>query len=381
MSDEPAEGSLPALRARIDAIDHAIIELLAQRMAIVRELSAVKRAEGRRVRDPERERAVLEDRTRHGELRQLPPELIESLFRVVLRGSREYQAALKVELPVQNEQDPKTVAIVGGRGGMGKRLAELFRVLGHRVLIADLGTELSPIEAAKAAQVTIISVPISATLQVIDELGPHVPADGLLMDVTSLKQAPLARMLAACSASVLGTHPMFGPGVHTFQGQRVVLCPGRGEAWLRWVERALQASGLVTTHSSAEEHDRAMALVQVLTHFQTQVLGLTLAELGRPLAESLRFTSPAYLIELYVAARHFAQDPALYGPIEMENPLTPEVTQAFTRAAERLRSLLRQRDQAGFAGVFAEVRAFFGEFSSEATIQGDYLIDRLIERS
>jgi chorismate mutase/prephenate dehydrogenase len=149
MSDEPAEGSLPALRARIDAIDHAIIELLAQRMAIVRELSAVKRAEGRRVRDPERERAVLADRTRHGELRQLPAELIESLFRVVLRGSREYQAALKVELPVQNEQDPKTVAIVGGRGGMGKRLAELFRALGHQVLIADLGTELSPIEAAR----------------------------------------------------------------------------------------------------------------------------------------------------------------------------------------------------------------------------------------
>lgn len=373
--------SLPALRARIDAIDHAIIELLAQRMNIVRELSAVKRAQGLRVRDPERERAVLEDRTRHGHARALPTELIESLFRVVLRGSREYQAALKVELPVQTEQDPKIVAIVGGRGGMGKRLAELFRGLGHQVLIADLGTELSPVEAARAAHVTIVSVPISATLSVIDAVGPHVPAAGLLMDVTSLKQAPLARMLAKSSASVIGTHPMFGPGVHTLQGQRVVLCPGRGEDWLGWLERALQASGMITTQSSAEEHDRAMALVQVLTHFQTQVLGLTLAELGRPLSESLRFTSPAYLIELYVAARHFAQDPALYGPIEMENPLTPEITQAFARAAERLRSLLLARDQAGFAAVFAEVRAFFGEFSREATIQGDHLIDRLIERS
>jgi chorismate mutase / prephenate dehydrogenase len=372
---------LAALRARIDAIDHAIIELLAQRMTIVRDLSAVKRAEGRRVRDPERERAVLEDRTRHGQARALPPELIESLFRVVLRGSREYQAALKVELPLQTEQDPKTVAIIGGRGGMGKRLAELFGALGHRVLISDLGTELSPVDAARAAQVTIVSVPISATLQVIDAVGPHVPAAGLLMDVTSLKQAPLARMLDASAASVVGTHPMFGPGVHTLQGQRVVLCPGRGEAWLGWLDNALQASGLITTHSSAEEHDRAMALVQVLTHFQTQVLGLTLSELGRPLSESLRFTSPAYLIELYVAARHFAQDPALYGPIEMENPLTPEVTQAFARAAERMRALLLGRDQAGFAEVFAEVREFFGEFSREATIEGGHLIDRLIERS
>jgi chorismate mutase/prephenate dehydrogenase len=373
--------SLAALRAQIDALDHDVIELLARRMAVVRELSQVKRAEGRKVRDAERERAILEDRTRLGAARALPPELIESLFRVVLRGSREYQAALKVELPVQSDVEPKTIAIIGGRGGMGARLAELFRGLGHELLIADLETALSPVEAAKAAQVTVISVPIAATLQVIDQVGPHVPTDGLLMDVTSLKQAPLSRMLATSSASVLGTHPMFGPGVHTLQGQRVVLCPGRGDAWLGWVERALQASGLVTTHSSAEAHDRAMALVQVLTHFQTQVLGLTLAEFGRPLEESLRFTSPAYLIELYVAARHFGQDPALYGPIEMENPLTPQVTEAFARAAERVRSLLLARDQAGFAAMFAEVRAFFGEFSQEATMQGDHLIDRIVERS
>ncbi len=381
MSDDTSAPSLPALRGRIDAIDHALIDLLAQRMAVVAELAAVKRAEGRRVRDAERERSILEDRVSRGQARELPAELVESLFRVLLRGSREYQASLKVELPVQTENDPKTVAIIGGLGGMGGRLAELFGSLGHHVLIADLNTALSPVDAAKAAQVTIISVSIPATLQVIDQVAPHVPADGLLMDVTSLKQAPLARMLEATSASVLGTHPMFGPGVHTLQGQRVVLCPGRGDAWLDWAERALQASGLVTTRTSAEEHDRAMALVQVLTHFQTQVLGLTLAKLGRPLEESLRFTSPAYLIELYVAARHFAQDPALYGPIEMENPLTGQVTDTFRSAAESLRELLLNRDQAGFARMFAQVRAFFGEFSREATSQGDYLIDRLVERS
>jgi chorismate mutase/prephenate dehydrogenase len=381
VSDDTSAPSLPALRGRIDAIDHALIDLLAQRMAVVAELAAVKRAEGRRVRDAERERSILEDRVSRGQARELPAELVESLFRVLLRGSREYQASLKVELPVQTENDPKTVAIIGGLGGMGGRLAELFGSLGHHVLIADLNTALSPVDAAKAAQVTIISVSIPATLQVIDQVAPHVPADGLLMDVTSLKQAPLARMLEATSASVLGTHPMFGPGVHTLQGQRVVLCPGRGDAWLDWAERALQASGLVTTRTSAEEHDRAMALVQVLTHFQTQVLGLTLAKLGRPLEESLRFTSPAYLIELYVAARHFAQDPALYGPIEMENPLTGQVTDTFRSAAESLRELLLNRDQAGFARMFAQVRAFFGEFSREATSQGDYLIDRLVERS
>jgi len=179
----------------------------------------------------------------------------------------------------------------------------------------------------------------------------------------------------------VGTHPMFGPGVHTFQGQRVVLCAGRGGQWLSWLDQVLTAAGLLTTHASPEEHDRAMASVQVLTHFQTQVLGLTLARLGRPLEESLRFTSPAYLIELYVAARHFAQDPSLYGPIEMGNPLLEEVTTTFEEAAATLREFLLQKDQAAFGRIFDEVRAFFGDFSREATDQGSYLIDRLVERS
>ena len=378
MSQDPRP-NLAALRAQIDDLDHRIIELLSQRMQVVSELSGVKRAEGLRVRDPVRERAVLEDRTQVGAQHGLSRELIESTFRVIMRASREYQAALKVEVPVQVE--PKVLAIIGGEGAMGRRLAELFRGLGHQVLSADLHSTLGAEEAARRADVTLISVPIQVTAQVIAAVGPHVPAHGLLMDVTSLKQAPLAQMLSATSASVLGTHPMFGPGVHTLQGQRVVLCRGRGDAWAEWVEQNLRACGLSISHASAEEHDRAMAFVQVLTHFQTQVLGLTLARSGGQLEDSLRFTSPAYLIELYVAARHFAQDPALYGPIEMENPRTHEITDAFRRAAESLQHVLATRDQAAFERMFGEVRAFFGDFSAEATEQGGYLIDRLVERS
>jgi len=119
----------------------------------------------------------------------------------------------------------------------------------------------------------------------------------------------------------------------------------------------------------------------VLTHFQTQVLGVTLARLGLPLDETLRFTSPAYLLELYVAARHFAQSPGLYGPIEMRNPRTREVTAAFGEVARELASVLARGDQAGFDAVFDEVRGFFGPFTTEALEQSSFLIDRIVERA
>jgi chorismate mutase / prephenate dehydrogenase len=119
----------------------------------------------------------------------------------------------------------------------------------------------------------------------------------------------------------------------------------------------------------------------VLTHYQTQVLGLTLARSGLPLEETLRFTSPAYLLELYVTARHFAQSPALYGSIEMRNPETGAITDAFRDAAREVADVIASGDHDRFDAMFEEVHRFFGGFSEEALEQSSYLIDRIVERS
>lgn len=369
---------LPVLRAMVDAIDHDLLQLLARRMGLVAEIADYKRHHALRIRDLRREREVLADRTSRADALGLPAEEIESMFRILLRASREHQASLRAEVPLGVE--PRTVAVVGGHGGMGALLARVFGDLGHQVLVSDVSTALTPRDAAASADVVVISVPIDVTEQVIREVGPLVREDALLMDVTSIKQAPVEAMLGATRASVLGTHPMFGPGVHTLQGQRVVLCRGRGDGWADWVASMFSARGLVVTETTPEQHDRVMAVVQVLTHFQTQVLGLTLVKVGVPLAETLRFTSPAYLLELYVAARHFAQSPDLYGAIEARNPRTGEVTDAFRTAAQELADVLHRGDQARFQAMFGEVRAFFGPFTDEAMEQSSYLIDRVVER-
>lgn len=370
---------LAVVRAMIDALDRDLLQILARRMALVAEVAAWKRQHGVRIRDPQREQDVLRDRHDRAVELGLPPGEIESIFRVLLRSSRDHQAALRAEVPLG--EPARTVAVIGGHGKIGRLLVRLFGDLGHRMLVVDTDTTLRAEEAAAAADVTIVSVPIERTDAVIRAVGPHVRSDGLLMDVTSIKSAPVQAMLESTTASVVGTHPMFGPSVHTLQGQRVVICRGRGDAWGDWVARSLAARGLVITETSAEHHDRVMSVVQVLTHFQTQVQGLTLARLGLPLSETLPFTSPAYLLELYVAARHFAQDPGLYGPIEMRNPRTGEVTAAFGQSARDLAEVLAAGDQQAFTALFDEVRAFFGDFTAEALVQSSFLIDRIVERS
>ena len=377
--DQQAARPLAVLRAMIDAVDREVLQQLARRNSLVEEIAGYKRAHGLNIRDFDRERELLDDRRTKARALGLAPELVESVFRLVLWGSRDRQAALRAELPPDVE--PRTVAIIGGRGGMGQCIEALFAELGHAVMIADLDTRLSPAEAAATADVVVISVPIDATADVIAQLGPLVRDDALLMDVTSTKAEPVRQMLEATNASVVGTHPLFGPSVHSLQGQRVVLCRGRGDAWFDWVARMFHARGLTIMETAPEEHDRAMSVVQVLTHFSTEVMGRALVDLGVSIQSTVEFSSPVYLMELLMTARHFAQSPELYASIAMSNPETATVTKAFADAADALREQITGGRREEFIKDFKAVKDYFGAFAKEALEQSSFLIDRLVERT
>ena len=188
-------------------------------------------------------------------------------------------------------------------------------------------------------------------------------------------------MLECSSSAVVGTHPMFGPGVHSVQGQRVVLCHGRGDDWYRWVKQMFEARGLVIKESEPAAHDRAMAVVQVLTHLHAETAGRAMQMLNVPLEEMLSFTSPVYLMELMMTVRHFAQSPELYASIATSNPRSREVTRALAEAIEDWRSAVDNRDAEAFAHIFREVEEFLGPLATQALEQSSFLIDRLVERS
>lgn len=372
--------ALPVLRAMIDSVDHEVLQLLSRRNGLVAEVAAWKRENATAIRDHERERQLLDDRMGRAAPLGLRPEVIESIYRLVLWASRDRQASLKAEVPPDVE--PQTVAIIGGHGGMGRHMATIFGDLGHAVMIADVETDLTPAAAAAVADVVMISVPIRLTESVIAEVGPSVREDALLCDVTSIKSGPVEAMLTHSRASVIGTHPLYGPSVHTVQGQRIVLTPARinaGRDWNAWLRQMFHARGLTVVETTPESHDRIMAVVQVLTHFSTEVMGQTLASLGVPLEETLPFMSPVYEMDLLMTARHFAQSPELYAAIQAANPRTSEVTAAFAAAATALST--SGSDQASFESLFDAVRTYFGDFSEKALDQSSYLIDRMVERS
>jgi chorismate mutase/prephenate dehydrogenase len=84
-------------RARIDAFDRAILEIVARRRALVAELFIAKRRHNLPLIDPARESALLADRRALAERLGVPPDLAERLFQAILDSSHAEAAAANAD--------------------------------------------------------------------------------------------------------------------------------------------------------------------------------------------------------------------------------------------------------------------------------------------
>ena len=78
---------LNELRDQIDVVDKQMLELLAQRLALVEKVGEVKSEHGLPIYVPEREAAMLASRRAEAEKLGVPPQLIEDILRRTMRES------------------------------------------------------------------------------------------------------------------------------------------------------------------------------------------------------------------------------------------------------------------------------------------------------
>ncbi len=270
------------------------------------------------------------------------------------------------------------IGIVGGMGEMGRFFARFLRTKGFEVLVSDINTSLSNRDLVEIADIIIFSVPLHLAEEIIEETVPYTKKDQLLMDVSSLKNAPVKAMLKS-GASVIGLHPMFGPQVSSIKGQTIIACPARvDEKEKAEIYDLFESSGARIKETTPEEHDKMMSVIQVLIHFSTIIMGRTLREMGVNIEESLDYTSPIYRLEMNFIGRLFAQDPALYGAIGMLNPHSETVLEKLHESFINYMEMIKSKNLQDFIEDFTKTARFFGPYSPQAMKESGAILDFLI---
>ena len=308
---------------------------------------------------------MLARRRAEAELLGVPGDLIEDVLRRVMRESYILESASDKEHHFKcMKPELGKVVIIGGQGQLGRLFGNLFSLSGYRVETLGQADWPRADEILHGAGLVMVAVPIDVTCQVIDRLG-NLPADSLLVDVTSVKSEPLAHMLAVHQGPVLGLHPMFGPDVASLAKQVIVCCQGRDPAASQWLLEQMTIWGARLQQVEARAHDEAMTFIQALRHFATFAYGWHLSREQANIDRLLALSSPIYRLELAMVGRLFAQDPHLYADIILSSPQNLAMIRRYYQNFGEALGLLERGDRDGFIEAFSQVSSFFGEHADE----------------
>lgn len=192
---------------------------------------------------------------------------------------------------------PRKVLVVGGKGRMGRWLVRVCRRLGDEVAVCDAGEAYALGSACAESEIVLVSVPPRVAPQIIAKATEHMPPDGLIVDVTSLKtHVAVAVSRANPRQSIALIHPMCGPPADVSVGDAAVILV---ETWLagagparEWYDRFLSEIGGRHFRMTAVEHDRLDVPLQPGAHALLIAFAEELAASGHTLEEFERVAPP-----------------------------------------------------------------------------------------
>jgi len=251
------------------------------------------------------------------------------------------------------------VGIVGGTGRMGSWFADLVERQGLEVFRTGRKTKLTPQDMVQQSDVVVVSVPIADTIKVISEIGPLVPKNGLLMDLTSIKKGPVEAMLKNSQAEVVGAHPLFGPENQDAASRKIALCPARGERGPAWLTNVLEKAGMRIVIMDPDKHDRMMGLIQGVNHFSMLALASCLSQSGFDFEEISDCSTQTFRARLDRIRFIMAQPPDLFVSLLMDNPEAEKFIDQYQDAVESMAQIIRGGDRRTLGALFRSLQAFY----------------------
>jgi prephenate dehydrogenase len=251
------------------------------------------------------------------------------------------------------------IAVIGA-GRMGKWFTKFFLEQGFTVVASDkdweklqklreeLNVEIADnVKAVESADRILVCVSIDNFEDVIREISTHIKPGQEVMDICSVKETPVNIMHKYISNAVtLGTHPMFGPGAKSVEGQNFILTPtnAKEQALARDFGKWLESKGANVLFMMPKEHDKIMSIVIGLPLFLCHVVCDTLLSSGEfEKAKEVSGVSYRLLLKLIEAA--VSEETELSASVQMNLPDLNDLGKLLSKKIGEWLDILKRKNK------------------------------------
>lgn len=272
-----------------------------------------------------------------------------------------------------------TIHVFGGAGGIGRWFVDHVFVnraatvhvydvdaaalaksqSPHRHYVRSDGTSDYELPSINSGDWLVFAIPVHVLSTVVGNVCSRITSSCLLIDFSSVKEAPLNIIKSAAPefVEIVGAHPLFGPLISSPVGQIIALTTMRSSRhqFVESVKRMFQHAGLIITSIGATEHDEAMAYVQALTHFAYLAFSQTIVSGRKTFSELSKLRTPPFHFLSAFAGRVLAGAPATYVNIQRTSAAS-EVRKKFINACSKLDAAFDASDLTVGINAFEEIR-------------------------
>jgi prephenate dehydrogenase len=251
------------------------------------------------------------------------------------------------------------IAILGA-GKMGIWFANFCKGRGDTVILAgrsaeklvklkselQIETTTDFQDAVKSTDIVLICTSISSFEDIVKKIAPVTHKGQVIMDIGSIKEHTVDIMHQHIkNATVLGTHPVFGPGSSGINHKTFVLTPTnpREKTVAEQYRQILEKGGAKVFIMSPQKHDEIMSVILGLPHFIGLVTCETLLD-QENFIESKKLAGTTYRMLFTLAEATAQETPDLFANVQTKLLNLGKMEELFIQNAQTFLELIKNKD-------------------------------------
>jgi len=369
-------------RSSIEDVTVQILKLIHKRLELGKEIAELKYEIGLPLHDPKQEKKLYETVLKKTKNFDFDPSYRKQIIKLLVNKTLSEEQYFIRQTKHKSSSKKLKVSIIGGAGNMGQWLTKYFSSFGYDVgiysrtlnkktkfssfpneYISDSGPYFSvPIfnsikECVTNSDIIVISVPISRTNKILNEIALYSGKNHTIVEISSIKSDIVKNMKKLSKkhqSTFLSVHPLFGPGASIYNKQKYALIPIKSESKEKQSFRKIFPNSKLTI-CDVILHDKSMAYVISLIYYTNLVLLST-----TPSSSQIReLSGNTFTLQNILSLAMLNDKPEIISSLQIDNKYFLKVLKTYLNESQKINLLILKNNSKEFSNLIKKLKKNF----------------------